>query len=181
MIELVLEAERAMSFGLLDQAERLYRQASEADPRNAIAVVGLAKVAIERGDEDEALALGDRALSIDPDNLAARRLVERLREIRAHRAGLPLPARSQQPVGDPVPRPSTPAPSLAMRGPQPAARSEPPPTPPNSLPTPAGTAASDETATPPPDAPAASAAAVPVPDPSPRGRRGILRRLLGRR
>ena len=85
MIEVLLEAERAMSFGLLDQAERLYRQAAEADPRNSIAVVGLARVAIERGNEIAAYGLGMAALEIDPDNQAARRLVDRLAEVMTER------------------------------------------------------------------------------------------------
>ena len=85
MIELLLEAERALSVGMLDQAERLYRQVAASDPRNAIAIVGLARIALERDDETTALALGEQALAIDPDNGAARRLVDRLVEVRTHR------------------------------------------------------------------------------------------------
>jgi outer membrane biosynthesis protein TonB len=85
MIEHLLQAERALANGLLDQAETLYRSAADADPRNAIAVVGLARVAVERGDEAHALELGLRALVIDPENSAAQRLVARIREVRAYR------------------------------------------------------------------------------------------------
>jgi tetratricopeptide (TPR) repeat protein len=85
MIERLLEAERALSVGLLDQAERLYQQAWDADPHNSIAVVGLARVALERGDEPAAQALGRRALEIDPDNQAARRMVDRLVEVETTR------------------------------------------------------------------------------------------------
>jgi hypothetical protein len=70
-----------MSFGFLDRAEALYRQVADADPRNAIAVVGLARVTLERGDDLGAYLLARRALKIDPDNDAARRLALRIGEV----------------------------------------------------------------------------------------------------
>ena len=81
MIEPLLEAERAMSFGLIDQAERLYRQVAERDPKNSIAVVGLARVALERGDDRTAYLEAKRASAIDPENPAAQHLVLRLAEV----------------------------------------------------------------------------------------------------
>ncbi len=92
MIELLLQAERALSVGLLDRAETLYGQVAAADPRNAIAVVGLARVALERGDEVGALELARRGLSIDPENDAAGRMVQRLEEVRAYRGSGEGPA-----------------------------------------------------------------------------------------
>ena len=81
MIELLLEAERALSFGRVDRAETLYRQVADADPRNSIAVVGLARVALERQDDLAGYLLARRALAIDPENAAARRLAIRLEEV----------------------------------------------------------------------------------------------------
>lgn len=121
MIEQMLQAERALLHGMIDQAERIYRQAIEADPHNSIAVVGLARVALERADDRGALELARRALEIDPENLAARRLAERMAEVLRHRgeavapgpeagvpeleAGVPEPAsRGPQPSGSPARR-----------------------------------------------------------------------------
>jgi tetratricopeptide (TPR) repeat protein len=118
VIELLLQAERALSVGLLDQAERLYRQAADLDPRNSIAVVGLARVALERDDEPLAHDLARRALAIDPENAAAQRMVERLEEIMRYRGDEPpppspgaapaaspsRPPREREPQPSPVPR-----------------------------------------------------------------------------
>src|SRR5512134_1052183 len=94
MIEILLEAERALSVGLIDRAEQLYRQVAGSDPRNSIAVVGLARVALERADDLGAYLLARRALAIDPENDAARRLATRIEEVLATRG---------EPVADPLP------------------------------------------------------------------------------
>ena len=99
MIELLLAAERALSVGLLDRAQALYRQVAEADPRNSIAVVGLARVALERGGETEALELARRALQIDPDNAAAHRMVQRLEEVISYRGDI-VPAAAGEAAGE---------------------------------------------------------------------------------
>ena len=112
MIERLLEAERALAVGLLDQAERIYQQAVDADPRNSIAVVGLARVALERGDEARAYSLGLRALEIDGDNQAARRLVDRLVEVRAARGEAPPAAETRGNTAVAV-APTAPAPAPA--------------------------------------------------------------------
>lgn len=85
MIELMLQAERALMVGMVDQAERLYQMAARNDPRNAIAVVGLARVALERNDDRGAYDLSRQALAIDPENAAALRLEARLSEVLTHR------------------------------------------------------------------------------------------------
>jgi len=151
VIELLLQADRLLTLGMLDQAEALYRQVADADPRNAIAVVGLARVAVERGDDEQAYVLARRALDIDPENVAAFRLAARLEEMLAGR-GRPLPE---------VPGPATVASLVPSPDPAP-----PPPIP-------------GRDATTPPTVQGPTTAR-PV-QPRPRTRPGLLGRLFGRR
>jgi thioredoxin-like negative regulator of GroEL len=112
VIERLLEAERMLSFGQLDHAEGIYQQVADADPKNSIAVVGLARVALERGDDLSSYLLARRALGIDPENDAARRLAVRLEEVLATRGqpvADPLEASAAAPAS-PSPAPSPPAP-----------------------------------------------------------------------
>jgi tetratricopeptide (TPR) repeat protein len=117
MMELLVEAERYLSHGLLDHAERLFRQVADADPRSSIAAVGLARVALERDDDATAYAFARRALAIDPENPAAHHLVLRLEEVVGGRGGT-LPSdveiaritRSSEAPAAPQP-PSPPSPS----------------------------------------------------------------------
>jgi len=119
MIEVLLEAERDLSFGLLDQAERLYRQVATNDPKSSIAVMGLARVALERGDEREAYLLARRALAIDADNPAAQHMVSRLAEVMATRGE--VPPSGEETVAPPAPPvaevapPAPPPPTAAKR------------------------------------------------------------------
>lgn len=85
MIEPLLHAERLLLHGQVDEAERIYAQTVAADPHNAIAVVGLARVAIERDDDALAYRHACRALEIDRQNAAALRLEARLSEVMAAR------------------------------------------------------------------------------------------------
>jgi hypothetical protein len=55
------------------------------DPRNAIAVVGMARCALARGEDHEAYRLAARALAIDPENDMARRMTTRMAEVLAFR------------------------------------------------------------------------------------------------
>ena len=110
MIELILQAERALSVGQLEQAERLYRQAAEADPRNSIAVVGLARVALDRGDDRGAYTLARQALDIDPENAAAQRLADRLDEVMRYRGEEP-PVVDGAPPSVEAPEAQAPAPA----------------------------------------------------------------------
>lgn len=102
MIEALLQAERLLIHGRVDEAEQIYRSATEQDPNNAIAVVGLARVALERDDDQRAYDLARSALAIDPHNAAALRLEARLGEVLAARAAA-TPTAPQREVGEPSP------------------------------------------------------------------------------
>ena len=138
MIELLLQAERAMSVGLVDRAETLYAQVADADPKNSIAVVGLARVRLERGDEAGALELARRALAIDPENAAASRMVERLEEVLAYRAAetgteTPVAAEPEPELEAPT---LEPAPAIEPEARVPSAEPAPAPAPVPATPTP---------------------------------------------
>ena len=129
-MELLVEAERYLSHGLLDHAERLFRQVADADPKSSIAAVGLARVALERGDDATAYAFGRKAVAIDPENPAAHHLVLRLEEVVPGRGGsLPSDAEIARIVGggaaaaEPTPEtaPAAAAPAPAAAAPAPAA------------------------------------------------------------
>lgn len=105
MIERLLAAETALAEGNVDVAGRLFAQVADADPRNAIAVVGLARIAADEGRHDEARALVERALSIDPDESAALRLIREL-AVSTIRDGTATPV--APPVAPPPP-PTAPA------------------------------------------------------------------------
>lgn len=97
MIERLLAAEGALSRDELEGAQRLYTQVAEADPRNAIALVGLARVAARRGDRDAAREHLRHALEIDPEEAAAQRLLTQLTappESTAEPSRLPAPGTS---------------------------------------------------------------------------------------
>jgi tetratricopeptide (TPR) repeat protein len=101
MIELLLAAERLLAAGELDQADRLFSQVVEADPRNAIAMTGRARVARARGDAEGAAVLARRALEIDPEDVAARRLLDEAagRATPTVRTGIETGAAAATPAG----------------------------------------------------------------------------------
>jgi tetratricopeptide (TPR) repeat protein len=108
MIERLLAAESALDRGELDVAGRLFGQVADADPRNAIAVVGIARVALRRDDRIAARELARRALAIDPHEAAAKRLLAELETPAPERApaSAPPPPPTVE-VGLPVPPPAT--------------------------------------------------------------------------
>jgi len=111
VIEQLLRAENALALGLLDQAEQIYEQTLAHDPANAIALVGLSRVALERGDERASLGFARRALSIDPENGQAGRMIDRLEEV-IHERGDVIPQEASSAITPkPAPMPPMPAPA----------------------------------------------------------------------
>jgi hypothetical protein len=158
MMELLVEAERYLSHGLLDHAERLFRQVADADPKSSIAAVGLARVALERGDDATAYAFGRRAVAIDPENPAAHHLVLRLEEVVRGQGGS-LPSDAE------IARITAASPVATTPSPQSSVPVNPPPEAAPQVPA--------EAATP-------TVNARPAPPSRPQ-RRGLIGRLLGRR
>ena len=114
MIERLLAADAALADGELEAAARLFAQVAEADPRNAIAVVGLARIALREGRTDEARELLARALAIDPDEAAAQRLIRELYVSTPSPVPTPEPTPAPEPPRAPEPVPaSTPEPPPA--------------------------------------------------------------------
>jgi tetratricopeptide (TPR) repeat protein len=120
VIERLLAADAALERGDLELAARLFTQVADADGRNAIAVVGLARIALVQGDREGARAALERALEIDPDEAAAQRLLAELAaERRPGEAPVEAPAEApvETPVETPVAEPAAPPvrPSLLER------------------------------------------------------------------
>lgn len=81
-----IQADRLLTYGLLDQAEKLYDEVLVLEPNNVEVAFGLARVALERGDEQLAYERVHRAVQINPRFDDAVRLEQRLAEILATRA-----------------------------------------------------------------------------------------------
>ena len=90
-----IQADRLLTYGLLDQAEKLYTEVLVAEPKNVEVAFGLARVALERGDEQLAYERVQRAVKINPRFDDAVRLEQRLAEIIATRGAGPTQHQSQ--------------------------------------------------------------------------------------
>ena len=115
---MLLQADRLLTVDLVDQADAIYQRVAEQDPRNAIAVVGMARCALARGEDQEAYRLAARALDIDPENDMARRMTARMAEVLAYRGETPEAAAPETPE---APEPPTQAPEPVAQAPAPVA------------------------------------------------------------
>jgi thioredoxin-like negative regulator of GroEL len=93
MNERLLQADRLLIVGLIDQAQKIYQEVLAADPRSTQALVGLANCQVEQGDLRGGYATALRVLEVDRSNNVALRMEARLSEILATR-------------GEPVRRPA---------------------------------------------------------------------------
>ncbi len=109
--ESLLQADRLLMYGLLDQAEQLYQQVLDQERDNSEAAFGLARVALERGDEQLAHQRAAHAVELNPRNDDAQRLLARLAEILKARRE-PPPQRSA-PAERPSERAAAQNPSMA--------------------------------------------------------------------
>lgn len=116
MIERLLAGERALAADQLEVAQRLFAQVAGADPRNAIALTGLAKVAVRRGDIATARLHVTHALAIDPEDAAAKALADEL-GVKAQEPAAPA-AVAETP--DPAAAAAAPAAPTPEPGPRPA-------------------------------------------------------------
>jgi len=91
--ERLLQADRLLIVGLIDQAGRIYREVLSAEPGNSQALVGLANCEVEQGNLLAGYDVALRALEVDRTNTVALRMEARLSEILAAR-------------GEPVRRPA---------------------------------------------------------------------------
>ncbi|MFN8623257.1 MAG: hypothetical protein U0869_21170 [Chloroflexota bacterium] len=87
--EELLKAERLLTVDLVDPADAIYRRIAAAEPRNADAIVGMARCALARGDDHEAYRLAARAHAMDPGHDMARRMEARMAEILRTRGEVP--------------------------------------------------------------------------------------------
>jgi len=121
VIELLLQADRLLTVDMVDQADAIYRRVAEADPNNAIAVVGMARCALARTDDHEAYRLAARALAIDPQNDMARRMEARLAEVLQTRGEVPGTGADTPPPPASTPAPPPSQPRASRPAPVPAA------------------------------------------------------------
>ena len=124
MIELLLQAERALSVGQLEQAERLYRAGRRGGSAQLDRGRRVWRASRSTGATSAVpITLARRALDIDPENAAAQRLADRLEEVIAYRgeAAGSVDA-APRPVAAPSPGTRT---GRAGPEPEPAARPRP--------------------------------------------------------
>jgi hypothetical protein len=122
VIERLLAAEAALDRGDVDTAGIVFTQVAQADPKNVIAIVGLARVALREDRIEDARDLAQEALEIDPNEAAAQKI---LREVLAEVSpppepkpgAAPSPVPPEAPVQAPPHAPArvTPAPPVPPR------------------------------------------------------------------